>query len=79
MKVAGMTSKRVINRMSQVAESVEDIQTGDDMKQIGCVNTGNTTIVEKINNRIQTAIHIKHCEAEKGTYVYYIYYYNFSQ
>ena len=79
MKVAGMTSKRVINRMSQVTESVEDIQTGDDMKQIDCVNTGKTTIVEKINNRIQTAIHIKHCEAEKGTYVYYIYYYNFLQ
>ena len=65
--------------MSQVAESVVDIQTGDDMKQIGCVNTDNTMIVEKSNQRIQTAIHMKHCEAEKGTYVYYIYYYNFLQ
>ena len=79
MKVAGMTSKRVINTISKVAESVGDTQTGDDMKQIGCVNTGNTMIVEKINNRIQTAIDIKHHEEEKGTYVYYIYYYNFLQ
>ena len=79
MKVAGMTSKTVINTMSQVAESVGDTQTGDDMKQIRCVNTGNTMIDEKINNRIQTAIDIKHHEEEKSTYVYYIYYYNFLQ
>ena len=65
--------------MSEVAESVGDTQTGDDIKQIGYGNTGNTTIVEKINNTIQTAIHIKHREEEKGTYVYYIYYYNFLQ
>ena len=65
MKVAGMTSKRVINRMSQVAESVGDIQTGDDMKKIGCVNTDNTTIVEKSNQRIQTAIHISIVKPKK--------------
>ena len=65
--------------MSEVAESVGDTQTGDDIKQIGYDNTGNTTIVEKINNTIQTAIQIKHHEEEKGTYVYYIYYYNFLQ
>ena len=49
------------------------------MKQIGYDNTGNTTIVEKINNAIQIPIHIKHSEEERGTYVYYIYYYNFLQ
>ena len=65
--------------MSEVVESVGDTQTGDDIKQIGYDNTGNTTIVEKINNTIQTAIQIKHREEEKGTYVYYIYYYNFLQ
>ena len=59
--------------MLEVAESVGDTQTSDDIKQIGCVNTGNTMIVEKINNRIQTAIHIKHREEEKVAYVYYIY------
>ena len=63
--------------IAEVAGTVGDTHTGDDSKQIGYDNTGNSTTVEKINNTIQTPIHIKHSEEESGTYVYYIYYYNF--
>ena len=63
--------------IAEVAGTVGDTHIGDDSEQIGYDNTGNSTTVEKINNTIQSPIHIKHSKEESSTYVYYIYYYNF--
>ena len=63
--------------IAEVAGTVGDTHTGDDMKQITYDNIGNSTTVEKINNTIQNPIHIKHSEEESSTHVYFIYYYNF--
>ena len=61
----------------EVAGTVGDAYTGDDSKPKSYDNTGNSTTVEKINNTIQSPIHIKHSEEESSTHVYYIYYNTF--
>ena len=58
--------------IAEVAVTVTDTHPSDDSKQIGYDNTGSSTIVEKINNTMQTPIHIKQSEEESGSYVYYI-------
>ena len=48
--------------IAEVAATVGDKHTGDDSKPKSYDNTGNNTTVEKINNTIQSPIHIKHSE-----------------